>query len=85
MLFWRLVNHHYPTSKLNYPVPDHSAELALTQHIERLRLRSGDASTLKAIGECRGQQELLRRQSPKILTQLRQPALVESAESPNKR
>lgn len=53
-------------------------------YINALRLTVGDGSTLKALGEFRGRQELFRRQTPELLATLRQSAIIESAESSNR-
>ena len=53
-------------------------------YLDALRLTAGHGSTLKALGEYRGKQELYRRQTPQILDILKQAAVVESAESSNR-
>jgi len=53
-------------------------------HLDALRLTADHGSTLKALGEYRGKQELYRRQTPQILDVLKQAAVVESAESSNR-
>ena len=50
-------------------------------YLDALRLTAGHGSTLKALGEYRGKQELYRHQTPQILDVLRQVAVVESAAS----
>jgi len=52
--------------------------------LDGLRLTAADGSTLAAIGECRGRQELHKRQTPEILTALRNAAVIESTESSNR-
>ena len=53
-------------------------------YLDALRLTGGDASTLKALGECRGRQDLYRRQTPQLLEDLRTAAVIESSESSNR-
>lgn len=52
--------------------------------LEGLRLSTGDGSSLKALGECRGRQELFRRQTPELLAALKDAAVIESTESSNR-
>lgn len=52
--------------------------------LETLRLSPADGSTLQALGECRGRQELFRRQTPELLAALKDAAVIESSESSNR-
>jgi Fic family protein len=52
--------------------------------LDALTLTPAHGSTLRALGEHRGEQELFSRQSPRALETLRTVALVESAESSNR-
>jgi Fic family protein len=52
--------------------------------LDGLRLSAADGSSLKALGECRGRQELFRRQTPELLSALRDAAVIESTESSNR-
>lgn len=52
--------------------------------LDQLRLNSADGSSLQALGECRGRQELFRRQTPEVLAALKEAAVVESTESSNR-
>jgi Fic family protein len=52
--------------------------------LDDLRLSAADGSTLKALGECRGRQDLFRRQTPELLAALRDAAVIESTESSNR-
>jgi Fic family protein len=52
--------------------------------LDELRLSPADGSTLNALGECRGRQDLFRRQTPQVLEALRDAAVVESSESSNR-
>jgi hypothetical protein len=49
-----------------------------------LHLSAADASTLMAIGEHRGKQQLFRRQTRELLQFLRDHAILESIESSNR-
>lgn len=53
-------------------------------YLDKLRLGAADGSTLKALGEYRGRQELFRRQTPELLSALRDAAVIESTESSNR-
>lgn len=53
-------------------------------YLDKLRLNAADGSTLKALGECRGRQDLFRRQTPELLSALRDAAVIESTESSNR-
>lgn len=53
-------------------------------YVARLALTAAHASTLRALGEHRGQQDLYRQQAPEALNTLRTVALVESTESSNR-
>ena len=55
-----------------------------SRYLDDLRLDAADGSTLKALGECRGRQELFRRQTPELLSALRDAAVIESTESSNR-
>ncbi len=55
-----------------------------TAYLDRLRLNAQDASTLQALGERRGRQELFQRQTPELLAALKHAAVVESTESSNR-
>jgi Fic family protein len=52
--------------------------------LNALRLSAADGSMLQALGECRGCQELFRRQTPELLTALKDAAVIESSESSNR-
>jgi Fic family protein len=52
--------------------------------LEALRFSSADGSMLQALGECRGRQDLFRRQTPELLTALKDAAVIESSESSNR-
>ena len=54
------------------------------EFLDRLKLTHEHGSTLRALGEHRGEQELYRRQTPEALEALRTVALVESTESSNR-
>lgn len=54
------------------------------QYLDAIRLTAGDGSTLNALGERRGRQELFRRQTPELLSALREAAIIESSESSNR-
>ena len=51
---------------------------------EDVRFSSEQLGTLRAIGECRGRQDLFTRQTPEALSTLRQAAIIESAECSNR-
>ena len=52
--------------------------------LNSLAFSQKQVSTLRAIGECRGRQALFYQQAPEILRQLRESAVIESAESSNR-
>jgi Fic family protein len=52
--------------------------------LARLRFDAQQTATLRALGECRGRQQLFVAQSPEVLSDLRQVAAVESTESSNR-
>ena len=52
--------------------------------LDRLTLTPEHGSTLRALGEHRGEQELYRQQTPEALETLRTVAIVESTESSNR-
>lgn len=52
--------------------------------LDTLRLSPADGSMLQALGECRGRQDLFRRQVPELLNALIEAAVVESSESSNR-
>lgn len=54
------------------------------RYLDAIRLGAGDASTLAALGEFKGRQELFQRQTPELLATLRDDAIVESVESSNR-
>lgn len=54
------------------------------QFLEHLRLSAADGATLTALGECRGRQDLYRRQIPELLAGLKDAAIIESSESSNR-
>lgn len=59
--------------------------LSLTYpYLEGIRLSGADGSMLTALGECRGRQELFTRQTPELLSALRDAAIIESTESSNR-
>jgi len=49
-----------------------------------IRFSSEQLSTLRAVGECRGRQDLYTRQTPEALSTLRRAAMIESAECSNR-
>lgn len=53
-------------------------------YIDGLRLNAADGSSLTALGEARGRQELYRKQTPELLATLKEAAIIESAESSNR-
>jgi Fic family protein len=53
-------------------------------YLARLRFDAQQLATLRALGECRGKQLLYVAQSPEVLGDLRQVAVVESTESSNR-
>lgn len=53
-------------------------------HLAKLRFDAQQLATLRALGEYRGKQQLLVAQSPEVLSDLRQVAVVESTESSNR-
>lgn len=53
-------------------------------YLARLRFDARQLATLRALGEYRGKQPLYVAQSPEVLSDLRQVALVESTESSNR-
>ena len=53
-------------------------------YLQQLRLTAEDGSTLKALGEFRGRQDLFRQQAPEVLDALLQAAVIESTESSNR-
>lgn len=55
-----------------------------TTFLDALRLSGSEGATLRALGERRGRQELFRRQTPELLSALREAAIVESTESSNR-
>jgi Fic family protein len=54
------------------------------EYLARLRFEGRQLATLRALGECRGKQDLYVKQSPEVLDSLRQTAVVESTESSNR-
>jgi Fic family protein len=54
------------------------------RYLDAIRLSAADGSTLNALGERRGRQELFRRQTPELLNALRDAAVIESSESSNR-
>lgn len=54
------------------------------RYLDTIRLGGSDASTLTALGEFKGRQELFRRQAPELLATLKDAAIVESVESSNR-
>jgi hypothetical protein len=53
-------------------------------YLAKLRFDARQLATLRALGEYRGKQQLFVAQSPEILSDLRQVAVVESTESSNR-
>jgi Fic family protein len=53
-------------------------------YLTKLRFNAQQLATLRALGEYRGKQQLFIAQSPEILSDLRQVAVVESAQSSNR-
>src|SRR5439155_24062094 len=62
---------------------DSVTSLAATS-LDALRFSAADGSSLKALGECRGRQDLFRRQTPELLAALKEAAVIESTESSNR-
>jgi Fic family protein len=54
------------------------------RYLDDLRLSAADGSTLAALGACMGRQELFTRQTPELLSALRDAAIIESTESSNR-
>lgn len=54
------------------------------QFLNNLSFSEAQLSTLRAIGECRGRQELYVKQTPETLESLKQVAVIESSESSNR-
>lgn len=54
------------------------------EYLDAIRFNADQASTLQAVGECRGKQTLFARQTPEILESLRETAIIESAASSNR-
>lgn len=54
------------------------------EFLDGLRLTTEHGSTLRILGEHRGEEELYRRQTPEALETLRTVAMVESTESSNR-
>ena len=55
-----------------------------TEYLALLRFDAQQLATLRALGEYRGKQQLFVAQSPKVLSDLRQIAVIESTESSNR-
>src|SRR5436309_301744 len=53
-------------------------------YLDRIRLTAEHASTLGALREFRGKQELYRKQAPDVLAGLLRRAIIESTESSNR-
>ena len=53
-------------------------------YLAKLRFDAQQLATLRALGEYRGKQQLYVAQSPEVLSDLRQVAVVESTESSNR-
>ena len=53
-------------------------------YLAKLRFDAQQLATLRALGEYRGKQQLFVAQSPEVLSDLRQVAVVESTESSNR-
>ena len=58
--------------------------LTLPDYLAKLRFDTQQLATLRALGEYRGKQQLYVAQSPEVLSDLRQVAVVESTESSNR-
>ena len=56
----------------------------LPEYLAKLRFDTQQLATLRALGEYRGKQQLFVAQSPEVLSDLRQVAVVESTESSNR-
>lgn len=54
------------------------------EFLAALRLHPEDGSALQALGEYRGRQALFRRQTPELLSALKNVAIIESSESSNR-
>lgn len=71
----------------NYPIPTVNNALMHSLspgYLARLRFDTQQLATLRALGEYRGKQRLYVAQSPEVLSDLRQVAVVESTESSNR-
>jgi len=55
-----------------------------TEYLAQLRFDTQQLATLRALGEYRGKQQLYVAQSPEVLSDLRQIAVIESTESSNR-
>src|SRR5438105_9696174 len=66
------------------PISDTRSKSLAHDYLGAISLSGSQASTLRALGEYRGRQDLFRRQTPDVLASLRQVAVVESAESSNR-
>ena len=53
-------------------------------YLTKLRFDAQQLATLRALGEYRGKQQLFVVQSPEVLSDLRQVAVIESTESSNR-
>lgn len=56
----------------------------LPKYLSKLRFSSQQLATMRVLGEYRGRQQLFVAQSPEILSDLRQVAVIESTESSNR-
>lgn len=54
------------------------------EYLDRIRLSADQASTMAALGEYRGKQDLFREQTPEVLEALLEAAAIESSESSNR-
>ena len=55
-----------------------------TEYLALLRFDAQQLATLRALGEYRGKQQLFVAQSPKVLSDLRQIAVIQPTESSNR-
>lgn len=77
----------FPDRRYHYPIlcHPHVAPCIRSRRtiFARLRFDTQQLATLRALGEFRGKQQLFVAQSPEVLSDLRQVAVVESTESSN--
>jgi len=69
---------------LGYPIAEARMNSLKKEYLGKLKFDTGQAATLRAIGEYKGRQELFNRQIPETLETLRTLAIIESTESSNR-